>query len=72
MSDKPDQDSGPLPRRGRKPVEGDPLSPDLQAALGRRLKSYFDGVAAEPIPDRFAQLLEELERTSAKGSTKTG
>ncbi|HEX5958573.1 MAG TPA: NepR family anti-sigma factor [Hyphomicrobiaceae bacterium] len=41
--------------------------PVLSAAIGRELKARFDGIAAEPVPDRFRQLLEELERQSHKG-----
>ncbi|WP_181702596.1 NepR family anti-sigma factor [Chthonobacter albigriseus] len=38
-----------------------PLSPDLQAHIGVRLKAYYDSVLSEPIPDRFAQLLDKLD-----------
>lgn len=33
-----------------------------QGVIGRQLKAFFDGVANEPVPDKLASLLEELER----------
>jgi hypothetical protein len=41
-------------------MQSDPISPDLQVQIGRRLKSFYDSVATEPIPDRFTRLLEQL------------
>lgn len=40
-----------------------PLRPTdpTQAAIGKRLKGYYDEVATEPVPDRFLELLKELE-----------
>ena len=37
----------------------------VQRAIGNRLRAYYDGVAKEPIPDRFIELLKQLD---AKGS----
>ncbi len=34
--------------------------------IGRQLKAMFDEVAAQPIPPKLAELLEELERKQAK------
>jgi hypothetical protein len=44
----------------------EPTGSDLGDVIGRRLKTLFDDVAAEPIPDRLRQLVEELERKSGK------
>jgi hypothetical protein len=44
-----------------------PESSHLRAAIGRELKALFDGVAAEPVPDRIRRLLDELERNSRRG-----
>lgn len=46
-----------------------PLSPDLQAHIGVRLKAFYDSVLSEPIPDRFAELLDRLDSADA---TKSG
>jgi len=42
------------------------LSPSLQGHLGRQLRAMFDGVADEPVPDRFLQLLKDLEQSGDK------
>ncbi|WP_141693813.1 NepR family anti-sigma factor [Methyloligella halotolerans] len=42
------------------------LSSDLQAHIGRQLRAAFDEVAREPIPDRFMQLLKDLEESGSK------
>ncbi len=47
------------PKGGR----SDPLPSDLQAAIGRRLKAEYESVLSEPIPERFTELLDALERT---------
>jgi hypothetical protein len=35
-------------------------------AVKQRLKDLFDKVAAEPVPDKYRKLLEELEEKSRK------
>jgi hypothetical protein len=42
------------------------LSPSLQGHIGRQLRAMFDGVAHEPVPDRFLQLLKDLEQSGDK------
>jgi len=42
------------------------LSSDLQGHIGRQLRAAFDEVAREPIPDRFLQLLKDLEESGSK------
>jgi hypothetical protein len=41
--------------------EDDTSEPDL-AVLGPQLRGLYKGLLDEPIPDRFMQLLNELER----------
>lgn len=41
--------------------EDDTSEPDL-AVLGPQLRGLYKGLLDEPIPDRFMQLLSELER----------
>jgi hypothetical protein len=38
----------------------------LSEHIGRELRSMFDGVVAEPVPDRFLELLEALEKKQSK------
>jgi hypothetical protein len=36
----------------------------MQDLLGDKLRAYYNEVAREPVPDRFDQLLKELEARS--------
>lgn len=40
--------------------EGDEIVP---VAIGQKLRKLYDGVASEPVPDRFLDLLEQLEKS---------
>jgi Anti-sigma factor NepR len=39
-----------------------PLGPALQAHIGKQLRAAFQSVLAEPVPSRFVELLESLEK----------
>jgi hypothetical protein len=44
------------------PVGTDPaMESELQAFIGRQLAASFDEVLSEPVPDRFLDLLRQLE-----------
>ncbi|AEH85936.1 hypothetical protein LB577_11645 [Mesorhizobium sp. B283B1A] len=45
----------------RRNGSGDPLGPNSE--IGRKLKQYYDELVSDDVPDRFAQLLRQLERT---------
>lgn len=45
-------------RAGREDEAG--LSPLVQEEIGRRLRAIYGTLAQEPLPDRFAQLLQKL------------
>lgn len=36
------------------------------AEIGRKLKQYYESILSEEIPDRFAQLLGQLEQAEQK------
>ncbi|WP_245926658.1 NepR family anti-sigma factor [Breoghania corrubedonensis] len=38
------------------------FSEDIQAKIGNQLKSIYDSVLDEPVPDRIAGLLKQLEQ----------
>jgi len=41
--------------------------PPVYDMIGRRLRDYFDEVAKQPVPDRFLELLNQLDsKTSGK------
>ncbi|RWL18566.1 MAG: hypothetical protein E5X83_04445 [Mesorhizobium sp.] len=44
----------------RRAASGDPLGPNSE--IGRKLKQYYDELVSDNVPDRFAQLLSQLEQ----------
>jgi Anti-sigma factor NepR len=45
---------------GRRAASGDPLGPNSE--IGRKLKQYYDELVSDHVPDRFSQLLSQLEQ----------
>ena len=43
----------------------------LPTAIGDRLKAYYNDVAAEPVPDRFLSLLDQLDEAETKRKRKS-
>lgn len=41
------------------------LGPELQAHIGRQLRSLYDEVLKEEVPDHLRELLAELEKKSS-------
>lgn len=37
----------------------DPLGPNSE--IGRKLKQYYENLVSDPVPERFQELLEQLE-----------
>ena len=37
-----------------------PVDASVQKAIGNRLRAYYNAVAQEPVPDRFVELLKQL------------
>ncbi len=75
-SDKPDKTEKFRPmqtntrssdKRGKSPA----LGRDVQAKIGQQLRAYYDGLV-EPTPDKFADLLKQLDGKKAddKGSAE--
>ena len=52
--------SGPK-KPGETGASGDPEALDRQRVLGSRLRSLFDDVIEEPVPDVFKNLLDKLD-----------
>jgi hypothetical protein len=44
----------------RRDASGDPLGPNSE--IGRKLKQYYDELVSDNVPDRFSQLLSQLEQ----------
>ena len=55
----------PTARRGKQAS----LGRDVQAKFGQQLRAYYDGLI-EPTPDRFAELLSQLDKAPSQGSTE--
>jgi hypothetical protein len=45
-------------------------SPNVKAYIERQLKSVYDDVLNQPIPDRFLELLDVLDKTEGAKSAK--
>lgn len=43
------------------------LTPAVQKHIGNLLKVSFQDLLTEPVPDRFASVLEQLEQAEKKG-----
>ncbi len=43
------------------------LDKSVQTAIGARLRAYYDGVERETIPDRFVELLKQLDKKEPGG-----
>ena len=42
------------------------LPPEIQGEIGRQLRQVYGKLLAEPLPDRFSDLLAQLSRTEEK------
>jgi hypothetical protein len=38
--------------------------------IGRKLRQYYDGLISEEVPDRFAQLLQQLDKAENAGKAE--
>jgi hypothetical protein len=38
--------------------------------IGRKLRQYYDGLIVEEVPDRFAQLLQQLDKAEHAGKAE--
>jgi hypothetical protein len=44
------------------------LDAQLQRLIGRQLRTVYDDILKEPVPDRFVRLLQELENKQSGDS----
>ena len=42
------------------------IEPRIQTEIGKHLRAIYDDVISEPVPSKFMDLLEQLERSSGK------
>lgn len=72
MDDKPPMDAAARkPRKNKKemPQKSDP-PPPFHDFISAKLKSFYAEIASEPIPDRFTELLKELDAKSRSDERK--
>jgi hypothetical protein len=43
------------------------LGPDIQAKIGQQLRAMYDDVVKQGVPDRFTELLNQLDAGDHKG-----
>ena len=43
-----------------------PTQPEIYDLIGQRLRNFYDEVAQQPVPDRFMDLLNQLEAKSSQ------
>lgn len=48
----------------------DPLGTNSE--IGRKLKQYYDDLVSEDVPDRFAELLKQLEESQQPATASDG
>jgi Anti-sigma factor NepR len=42
------------------------IGQDIQIHLGKKLKASYEAIVRQPVPDKFKELLDELERREKK------
>jgi hypothetical protein len=47
--------------------QGAHIDPRIQTEIGKHLRAIYDDVINEPVPSKFMELLEKLERSTQKG-----
>jgi hypothetical protein len=45
---------------------GGEVDPKIQNEIGRHLRAIYDDVISEPVPERFMELLKQLEKSPGK------
>ena len=73
MAENGDAHGGSAASTEREGAEGKgrKLDAKSQSSIEDRLRAMFDNVAQEPVPDRFVDLLNQLESTHGSGENTT-
>lgn len=56
--------------RRRKAGSADPLGANSE--IGRKLRQYYDDLVEDAVPDRFADLLKQLESSEQASQSRDG
>ena len=60
--------NSPQGKRRRQPKAGASVQMQVQHHIGRQLRAVYDDLVSRPVPDRFLELLAQLDRQSAPGT----
>ena len=66
MSKKPDEKNS-MERNG---AERAVLPKEAHGRIGQQLRRIYGDMLAEPLPDKFSQLLDELSKSERKNDSK--
>lgn len=58
---QPKKDQQPKRQQSGDQGNGKGLDPEAQKHIGRMLKATYEQIAHEPVPDKFLELLKQLE-----------
>ncbi len=64
MVDKTKNGSAPQSRKKKHSIQQSLAKPEVSDLIGERLRSFYDDVAKQPVPDRFLDLLNQLQAAS--------
>ncbi|MCP8937278.1 hypothetical protein NK718_02015 [Alsobacter sp. SYSU M60028] len=42
------------------------LQPNVQDHIGRQLRAIYDDLLSQPVPDRFRELMEKLDKSTGE------
>jgi Anti-sigma factor NepR len=73
MDDKTPMDAAirKVKKTGKSMQRNDSPAPPFHDFVGAKLKSYYAQIASEPIPDRFTELLKQLDTQTEAGKKKS-
>jgi anti-sigma factor NepR-like protein len=64
---KPGNPQSPMQTEQAGGKTGTGLGRDIQTKIGQQLRALYDDVVQEGVPDRFTELLRQLDKDSSQG-----
>ena len=64
----PKKASEPSGTRRRPPKSGASVQMQVQDHIGRQLRAVYDDLLSQPVPDRFLELLEQLDQSKPQAA----
>ncbi len=65
VENKKNKDKAAKPAKKIKDMMSVAARPEVSDLIAHRLRKYYDAVAAQPVPDRFLDLLNQLDAASS-------